>query len=507
MTLTLLLSEIFMPSKSRVLHYALVIIWLALTSFVPMPAHGQNTTLRDLRYRIFDVGTFGGPTSQTNGGSRIVNDAGTVVGVADTAKACPYFPAFPVSPAFAWHDGVLKNIGLLPGGCFSLPNAISSNGLMAGSSDNGKIDSLTGLPELRGDFRINGRIFNLGTFGGTNSLSSDVNTHGLVVGAAENRDPDPFNFGGNIVGGLPSPTAWHAFLWREGTRIKDLGTLGGPDSFAFFVNQHDEIAGISFTNSVVNPSTGVPTLAPFFWKDGKMKNIGSLGGTFGTLQFLNEKSQMVGFSALPGDFNAHAYVWAPSKGMKDLGTLGGTFSVGDWINNKGVVVGGSTTLNDEAFIATRWRNGAIENLGIAGGNTCSSAFQISERGEVAGQSFNCDGTGVAHATLWEPTGPAIDLNVFLPPDSNLQLAETHFVNDHGELVVVGILPDGNPHIVVMVPCTGTEADGCRGAREDAHVAQQQLAFKNPTRLTPEALAAIKKRAMRRFPGFPGVPHT
>ena len=168
-------------------------------------------------------------------------------------------------------------------------------------------------------------------------------------------------------------------------------------------------------------------------------------------------------------------------------------------------MGGSTTLNDELFIAARWRNGAIENLGTAGGNTCSNAFQISERGEVAGQSFNCDNTGLAHATLWEPTGPAIDLNRFLPPDSNLQLAETHFVNDRGELVVVGILPNGNPHIVVMVPCTGTESEGCRGAREELSVAQQQLAFSNHhTRLSPENLAAIKRRAIRKFRGLPGV---
>jgi probable HAF family extracellular repeat protein len=221
------------------------------------------------------------------------------------------------------------------------------------------------------------------------------------------------------------------------------------------------------------------------------------------MAFLNERSQMVGFSTLPGDFVAHAYVWAPGKGMKDLGTLGGTFSGSNWINNKDVIVGGSTTLNDEAFIATRWRNGAIEKLSTAGGNTCSNAFQISERGEVAGQSFNCDNTGVAHATLWEPTGPAIDLNLFLAPDSNLQLAETHFVNDRGELVVVGILPDGNPHIVVMIPCTGTEAEGCRRrarGREHRTTAtrfQQQRSF-NTRKSGRDQKAGHAK--IRSFPG-------
>ena len=493
-----------MKSKLRLRWATLVAVCLALTSLVPMPAQGQNKTVSNLRYRIFDVGTFGGPTSQTNG-SRILNNEGVVAGEADTAKPCPFYGGFAslISPAFRWKNGKLTNIGVLPHGCFSLPNGISRNGFIAGSSDNGIIDPNTGVPEIRADFRANGHMFNLGTFGGTNSLANDVNDHGIAVGGAENKDPDPFNFGGNLLG-LPSPTAWQGFLW-QGHGLKKLGTLGGPDSFALIVNQRDEISGISFTNSVVNPTTELPTTAAFFWKNGKMRNIGSFGGVFSTMSYLNDKSQVVGFSTFPGDFVGHAFVWAPDTGMKDLVTLGGTFSTAIWVNNSGIAVGGSTTLNDELFIAARWRNGAIENLGTAGGNTCSNAFQISERGEVAGQSFNCDNTGLAHATLWEPTGPAIDLNRFLPPDSNLQLAEAHFVNDRGELVVVGILPNGNPHIVVMVPCTGSESEGCRGAREDASVAQQQLAFgNNHTRLSPENLAAIKRRAIRKFRGFPGV---
>ena len=479
-----------------------------VTALSDTPAADGPATLKSLRYRIFDASTFGGANSQTNGGgSKIINNEGEIAGEADTDTPCPYFPAFIspafISPAFKWRNGVLTRLSLLPGACFRLPNAISSNGIIVGASDNGRLDTATGLPELHADATINGKTIRFPTFGGVLGLSGNVNSQGFVVGAAETADPDMFNYGGDVIGGLPSPTTWRAFLWHQ-RKLQNLGTLGEPDSSASDINEHNEIVGISFT-SPVPTRVGIPPVEPFIWKNGNMRSLGSLGGSFGGVANLTNRTETVGFSNLEGDEVGHAYHWKDGQGMKDLGVLGGTFSQATWINEAGEIVGGSTTPNNEAFHAVRWRHGVIEDLGTAAGDSCSFAIEVNARGEIAGQSFNCDGTGNGHAIIWERTGPAIDLNLFLPPDSNLQLAETHFANDHGELVVVGILPNGNEHIIAFIPCSGDEMEGCRGAREDVTVAQIQSAVSNnKARLTPEMLAKIRDRAVRKSRGIQGL---
>jgi uncharacterized membrane protein len=95
-------------------------------------------------------------------------------------------------------------------------------------------------------------------------------------------------------------TQTRGFLWRDGVML-DLGTLGGPDALTQAINERGQIVGISYTSSIPNPDSGIPTIDPFFWEDGRMEDIGSFGGTFGVASFLNNRGQVVGTSNLVGD--------------------------------------------------------------------------------------------------------------------------------------------------------------------------------------------------------------
>src|SRR6516165_11537974 len=116
------------------------VVYLFAALAMPVGMAAQDNPLQDHKpkhhqYKLIDMGTFGGPNSQVNGTPPpMINNEGTVAGLADTSSPCLYLGG-QVSPAFKWQNGVLVNMGLLPGGCFSLPNAINSKGMIVGSGD------------------------------------------------------------------------------------------------------------------------------------------------------------------------------------------------------------------------------------------------------------------------------------------------------------------------------------------------------------------------------------
>src|SRR5258706_15349549 len=388
-------------------------------------ADAQEPQRKHPRYILKILDTFGGPHSSFNSGTNIINRNGTAVGFASTSTPDPLCVDDPycfVFHAGKYKNGVFSDLGSLPGGGDSLANAVNSWGVAVGLSGNGLIDPVTGFPASVATVWKNGRVIDLGTFGGSFSLAGAINDHNQVVGLAENTIPDPFNFGG--LAGLPSPTQWRATLWQDG-RMRDLGALGdGTESGATSVNDRGQIVGASFTNSVVNPSTGFPTLAPFLWENGRMRNLGTLGGLSGVASLLNNRGQIAGTSDLAGDQTAHPFLWERGR-LRDLGTLGGGYAAANWMNENGEVVGGSYTA-DGAFDGFVWRNGVMTDVGNVAGDGCSNANGINSRGQVVGESFSCSEDS-HHAFLWENGGPAIDLNIFVPPGSDLQLTEAQFI--------------------------------------------------------------------------------
>jgi probable HAF family extracellular repeat protein len=343
-------------------------------------------------------------------------------------------------------DGAVTELDVLPGGMNSQTIWISRSGLIAGFSENGLIDPLTGLPQGRAVlWTKDGQVNDLGTVpGGNESLATAVNSRGQVVGFSNNDVPDPFSLAGLV-------TQTRAFLWQNGV-MQDLGTLGGTDGLASDINERSQIAGFSFTNSDA-------TLNPFFWQNGTMTDIGSLGGTFGIPNWLNSRGQVVGNSNLAGDATHHGFLWDRGT-LTDVGTLGGDNSEADWISDSGLVVGRADVPGSLTHHGFLWRHGVMTDLGVIDGDACSTGNGVNSRRQGVGDAGVCFVGG--RAWLWENGGPMVDLNDLALPGSGLHLQDATIINDRGEIVCTGVLPNGDQHAVLLIPVDNDE-NANRGA--------------------------------------------
>jgi probable HAF family extracellular repeat protein len=441
---------------------------IALTSLALLPIQSQvlaqeQEKRQQIRYRLIDMGTFGGPASYVNipdAYAQVLNDRGIVTGSADTSTPDPYQSfcfnedCF-VSHAFESHAGILRDLGVLPGGASSGANWISKNGLIVGESQNGTIDPLIpGFPELHAVLWNKGTIVDIGTVeGGNESIANSVNTRGQIVGWSLNGIPDD-----SSITGLGYQT--RAFVWQKGV-MQDLGTLGGPDAMANLVNESGQIVGESYTSSTPSPycaeNLGLSlTTGAFLWQDGKMFNLGGFGGTCTFASDLNSRGQVVGTSTLTGDLAQHPFLWDRTA-FTDLGTFGGTQGSANAINDAGEAVGWAAYPGDLVLHASRRKNGRMTDLGTINGDPLSFAFTINGKGEVAGSSVNSDFSQF-RAFLWHDGGPMVDLNTLIPGDSALYLTVPETINERGEIAGIGLDPNGNQHAFLLVPCQGSDTN-------------------------------------------------
>lgn len=281
------------------------------------------------------------------------------------------------------------------------PAALNASGQVVG-----RIDGY-GAPITRPFLWQGGRVETLPPGNGSVVVASAINNAGLVVGSAD----------------AVSAKQWHPLFWRSGV-LQDLGyrTIepAGVAVGLFDVNEQEQAVG--GTGHAFLRSGDVTT------------DLGTLGGPSSVAYALNELGQVVGSADLPSG-SARAFLWQQGV-MQDLGTLGGDYSVAYDVNESGQVVG-TSSLASGARHAFLWENGVMRDLGTLSRQNISAARAINDAGQIVGYSRRLESDlGSSIGVIWTGSAPHA-LTGDVRDRSPWSITDARDINNRGQIVGMG----------------------------------------------------------------------
>ena len=315
--------------------------------------------------------------------------------------------------AFLYRRGRLTDLGVLA----IFPNSTNNSSFAYEVNDSDVVvghifDASAGGDSAEDSFLDqNGKMIVIATGSGDGGFGSEVggiNNCGVVVGT---RDAGGSTTATPPVVPLDAPTP-RAFFYRNG-QLFDVGTLGGDWSYGLGINNAGQIVGISDT-----------TAGPFHWEaflysNSKMQVIGGAQSVNFTPVAINDNGWITGTLAPPitespanGGDAADPTVPDPSNPgfavlyvgghLTNLGTLPHfTGSEGVSINNSGTIIGDLTGPSSGVFIYTGGRMFNLNNL-VEGGWTITEVGHINDAGQIAATG-TMPGSTVTYALLLAPT--------------------------------------------------------------------------------------------------------
>jgi probable HAF family extracellular repeat protein len=288
------------------------------------------------------------------------------------------------------------------------------------------------LVKGRAGINIEGLKIDLGTLGGKNSWTNygGINDRGEAVGLAETAVPDP---NGEDICAFGTHLTCRPFFWQNG-HMSALPTLGGNNGQASAINNHGQIAGFA-ENGIVDSgcppnTTNNRIVLPVLWEKSKAQPLPTVGSDPDAVAFgINNQGQAVGYSGTCTAVN-HAVLWENGTAipLPDLGVPG---ALGVGINDQGQIVGQVVSADGTTVYGAVWQNGAITNLGTLPGDFTSFAEGINNQGQMVGSTQDSN-FNWSHAFIWQ-NGVMTDLNTLFPASSNLYATMANAINERGQI--------------------------------------------------------------------------
>lgn len=294
-------------------------------------------------------------------------------------------------------------------------------------------------------------VVDLGTLGGPGSYATAVSDTGFVVGCSD-----------------VMPQGVHAFIYYQGV-MRDLGTAtdDGGNSCALAVNDAGTAAGRAGNGDLVVWSAGSVARLGVKGNVGAINDAGAIVGSHPhgarTVAFLYQGGSLVdiGNPAVSSEataINARGEIVGASDGraflyrdgtLEDLGTLGGGASVANGINDRGEVVGMASDAHGAP--GAFLFDGTLRALPAAGD---SAAIDINNRAEIIGSAEGSFGYIVVNDAMTRLDAlPEVRAK-------GLHRVEPKAINNRGWIVGTAVNARGDTRAVLFVPAA---EGGLRGA--------------------------------------------
>lgn len=332
--------------------------------------------------------------------------------------------------------------------------AINAQGNVAGYNQSGDLQNPT---------FFDGVVHNLPTLGGPNGQVQwpGLNNRNDVVGIAETADLSPLSEHWSCSVFFPTITGHicRGFFWHDG-QMTAMPTLGGDNSFATEVNNRGYVVGWA-ENAVHDPTCHAPQVYGFkavVWhpETGRIHALRPLpGDSASAATAINDRDQVVGISgacdtAVGGISARRAVMWDHGR-VIDIGGLGGTaWNTAMALNDEGVVVGFADSAGDQ--------NGAAPNFHAFVWTSDDGIKDLKTLpGDVLSQALDINNRGqivgisigaTARAFLYQ-NHRMINLQELMPKGYPNLLQSAQGINDQGQITGFLVVPSTNQQLAFI----------------------------------------------------------